>query len=134
MDGRYGTPYARQPAEYVPPTPCIVRAPASTLAQIFQAEGAVGELDPYNAYAFGGPRHTPPYRYLSQITQPHPWDISGWAENLRWAFEQRVLFALSSPDASMWNESPEHMACIERERTQRIWASDELLEQILEDM
>lgn len=121
-------------AEFVPPPPDMVRAVAApTIIQVFQAEGIVEEDDPYNAYAFEGPRRMPPYRYLGQIAQPHPWDISGWAENLRWAFEQRVLFAQTSPEVSRWNESPEHMARIERERTQRIWASDELLAQMLED-
>jgi hypothetical protein len=49
---------------------------------------------------------------------------------LRWAFEQRVLFAKENPEALKWTESPEHMAYIERVRTQREWASDELLEQV----
>lgn len=109
----------------VPPT-------SAALANAFDAEGAVGEADLYSAYAFGGPRCTPPYRYLSQITQPYSWDVSGWAETLRWAFEQRVLFAHSFPEATGWNESPGHMTCIERERKQRVWASDELLEQLME--
>jgi hypothetical protein len=104
-------------AEYVsPPAPPSVarssNAPAPALA--FQAGGSVGESGPYSAYVFGGPRHTPPYRYLHQIAQPHPWDISGWAENLRWAFEQRILFTQSFPGVTEWNESPAHMACIER--------------------
>mgnify|MGYP004510320441 CR=1 FL=1 len=115
------------------PPPVAANLPTSpTLSQTFQAEGFVGESDLYSTYAFGGPRRTPPYRYLHQITQPHPWDISGWAENLRWAFEQRILFARSFPEAADWDESPEHMACVERERTQRVWASDELIEQLLE--
>ena len=101
-----------------------------TLALAFQAEGFVGESDIYSAYAFGGPRHAPPYRYLYQITQPHPRDVSGWAETLRWAFEQRVLFSKDFPQVAEWDESSAHMARIERERTQRVWASDELLEQL----
>jgi hypothetical protein len=105
----------------------------STIAQVFKAEGFAGETDPCSAYAFGGPRRTPPYRHLQQIDLPHPWDISGWAENLRWAFEQRVMFAREFPEALDWTESPEHMAHIERKRTERMWASDELLEQLLED-
>jgi hypothetical protein len=100
--------------------------------QTLQAEGAVSESDPFSAYAFGGPRRTPPYRYLCEIDQPHPWDISGWAENLRWVLEQRTLFSHSFPETMSWSESPEHMACVERERTQHVWASDELLEQMLE--
>lgn len=105
----------------------------STVAQAFRAEGFPGESDPYSAYAFGGPRHFPPYRYLHDIAQPDLWDVSGWAENLRWAFEQRVLFGRDHTTALGWNESPAHMACIEQERMQRVWASDELLEELMKE-
>ena len=125
-------------AEYEPPPPpppSGLTPPLllSTVAQLLQAEGFAGENDPYSAYAFGGPRRAPPYRHLGEIELPHPWDISGWAENLRWAFEQRVLFAQENAEALKWTESPDHMAYIERMRTQREWASDELLEQLAED-
>lgn len=100
----------------------------SAVERTFQAEGSAGESDPYSAYAFGGPRRKPPYRLLEQIELPLPWDVSGWGENLRWAFEQRVLFAREFPEVLNWTESPQHMTRIERERTQRVWASDELLE------
>ncbi|KAJ4989684.1 hypothetical protein SVAN01_04901 [Stagonosporopsis vannaccii] len=153
LDHGRGTPYVRAPvstdadhfpglkgktltvdkAEFVPP-PSQNANPFDlpTLTQVFQAEGFAGEWDMYSAYAFGGPRGAPPYRSLHQIAQPHPWDSSGWAENLRWAFEQRVLFAQEHPDVAGWDESPEHVARIERERTQLVWASDELLDQLLE--
>ena len=111
-------------AEFVPPPP----SQSSSVTQIFQAEDFASESDPYCAYAFGGP-----YRWLHQIAQPHPWDKSSWAENLRWAFEQRVLFLREHSAAVRWNESPEHMECIEQERTRRVWASDELLDQLLGD-
>jgi hypothetical protein len=121
--------------EYAPPpTQSVAHPPLSdTIAQVLEAEGFAGEDDPYSAYTFGGPRRTPPYRHLERIELPHAWDISGWAENLRWAFEQRVLFSRESPEALEWTESPEHMAHIERVRTQREWASDELLELLAED-
>lgn len=122
--------------QYVEPEPHSSTEPtSSTVAQAFRVEGFAdtGQTDPYGAYAFGGPRHSPPYRYLHQIAQPHPWDISGWAENLRWAFEQRVLFEQEHSAVMGWDESPAHMACIERQRTQCVWASEELLEQLLED-
>jgi len=152
-DDEGGTPYARAPvstnaeclgglkdmaltvdqAEFVaPPFGAASTLDLPALTRVFQAEGFAGESDPYSAYAFGGPRRTPPYRHLHQIAQPHPWDSSGWAEDLRWAFEQRVLFAEGHPEAVGWNESPEHMARVERERTERVWASDELLDQLLE--
>ncbi|KAF1927021.1 uncharacterized protein M421DRAFT_93591 [Didymella exigua CBS 183.55] len=135
LDESNGTAYRRGLAEYapLPSPPGITSTPTSlTVVRIFQAEGPTGETDAYSAYAFGGPRRTPPYRRLEQIELPHPWDASGWAENLRWAFEQRVLFAREFPAVLDWTESPEHMAHIERVRTQRVWASDELLEQLLE--
>lgn len=121
-----------QPEFVAPPFDAASTLDLPALTRVFQAEGFAGESDPYSAYAFGGPRRTPPYRHLHQISQPHPWDSSSWAEDLRWAFEQRVLFAEGHPEAIGWNESPEHMARIERERTQRVWASDELLDQLLE--
>ncbi|KAJ8109924.1 hypothetical protein OPT61_g7095 [Boeremia exigua] len=120
-------------AEYVSPPSDIASIPSSsTTTHNSRAEDFARKSDFFDADAFGGPRRRPPYRSLSQIGQPKPWDISGWAENLRWAFEQRVLFAKEHPEAGLWNESPEHVACIERERIQRVWASDELLEQLLE--
>lgn len=63
---------------------------------------------------------------LQNIAAPHEKDISGWAENLRWAHEQWRFF----PDAvgnTGWNESPEQMEMIVRIREQQIWLSDELL-------
>jgi hypothetical protein len=116
-----------------PPTGIGQAPDAAVLAQVLRVEDRDGESNAYSAYAFRGPRRASPYRHLHQVGQPHPWDISGWAENLRWALEQRILFAQIHPEAMGWTESPEHMACIERERTQQIWASDELLEQLLED-
>ncbi|KAF2998930.1 hypothetical protein E8E13_006290 [Curvularia kusanoi] len=130
-----GQPYSRAPAQFVPLPPIIsVTEPMPTVAQAFRAEGFTGESDPYSAYAFGGPRYSPPYRYLHEIAQPDPWDVNGWAENLRWAFEQRVLFGRDHTTALGWNESPAHMTCIEQERMQQVWASDELLEEIMKEI
>jgi hypothetical protein len=93
----------------------------------FSREGQIGENNPYSAYAFGGPRRTPPYRLLNLIEQPDPDDVSGWAENLRWAFEQNTLFRLPHrPDA--WNESPEHMEKIVGSRREQGWMSEELMD------
>ena len=123
----------REQPRYVPPSPNIA-APLATsvVAEMFRVDGVSGETDPYSAYAFERPRRSPPYRCLHQIAQPRPWDISGWAENLRWAFEQRVLFGREHTAALGWNESPAHMAYIEEQRTRGVWASDELLE-VLQD-
>ena len=117
---------------YVPPPSIAAPLDTSVILEIFQSDGVFGETDPYSAYAFERPRRSPPYRCLHQIAQPRPWDISGWAENLRWAFEQRVLFGREHAAVLGWNESPAHMAYIEQQRTQGVWASDELLE-VLQD-
>lgn len=116
----------------MPPPSIAAPLDTSVILEIFQSDGVFGETDPYSAYAFERPRRSPPYRCLHQIAQPRPWDISGWAENLRWAFEQRVLFGREHAAVLGWNESPAHMAYIEQQRTQGVWASDELLE-VLQD-
>lgn len=63
---------------------------------------------------------------LQNIGEPHEKDISGWAENLRWAHKQWKIF----PDAlgnTGWNESPEQMEMIVSIREKQVWLSDELL-------
>jgi hypothetical protein len=64
---------------------------------------------------------------LHDIKQPDSLDFSGWAENLRWASEQRACF-WHTVETEGWNESPEHMDIIARARVQQTWASDELLD------
>ncbi|KAF7447450.1 hypothetical protein Ptr902_12129 [Pyrenophora tritici-repentis] len=105
---------------------------SEALNNTFLREGQVGEDDPYSAYAFGGPRHTPPFRRLYLIQQPDPAGNSGWAENLRWAFVQNTLYRDPyRPDA--WNESPEHMEQIVQIRRELCWMSEEYQEQLDED-
>jgi len=94
--------YARSEQYVQPPDDAImplaeayaeaVRPGNEDLYMAFLREGQVEEDDPYDAYAFGGPRHTPPYRWLYLIHQPDPADHSGWAENLRWVFVQNTLY------------------------------------------
>jgi hypothetical protein len=97
--------------------------------QLFAVEHDAGEMEVVSAYAFGGPRHQPPYRLLHDIEQPDQADVSGWAENLRWAFEQRACF-YHTEQTEGWNESPGHMERIAQIRQKQVWASDELLEQL----
>jgi hypothetical protein len=123
--------YLRSPAEYVVPPENAHEPSASAIAFAFVAEGAVGEINAYSAYAFGGPRQREPYRMLHHIDQPHPADVSGWAENLRWAFEQRACF-WHDVQTEAWNESPTHMESIAATRQKQDWASDELLESLPE--
>jgi hypothetical protein len=121
--------YSRSAAEYVAAPKEVITASYEAIDLAFAAEGAVGETDPSSAYAFGGPRHQPPFRMLHDIAQPDPADISGWAENLRWAFEQRACF-WHAVETEGWNESPEHMEFIAKTRQTQVWASDELLDQL----
>jgi hypothetical protein len=124
--------YTRAAAEYVAPPQEATTPDQYALRSAFAAEHDVGETQPFSAYAFGGPRHQPPYRMLHDIGQPNEADVSGWAENLRWAFEQRACFWHTMPTAG-WNESPTHMAFIAEKRHEQLWASDELLEQLFLD-
>lgn len=124
--------YVRAPAKYVAPPGGAKAQSSAAIDLAFAAEHDVGETDSSSAYAFGGPRHRPPYRMLHDIQQPHASDVSGWAENLRWAWEQRTCF-WHTVETEGWNESPAHMELIAQARQTQIWASDELLELLPED-
>jgi hypothetical protein len=117
--------YARAPTEYVAAPEDASIPPAAAINLAFSTESNVGETDPFSAYAFGGPRHRPPYRMLHDIEQPSPADVSGWAENLRWAFEQRACF-WHAVQTERWNESPAHMEFIAQTRLKHLWTSEEL--------
>lgn len=121
--------YSRGPTDYVAPPEQVTTASYEAIHLAFADEGAVGETDPFSAYAFGGPRSRQPFRMLHDIAQPDPADISGWAENLRWAFEQRACF-WHTVETEGWNESPGHMEFIAKTRQTQVWASDELLDQL----
>jgi hypothetical protein len=120
--------YVAPPADAIRPWVEIELPYEEAINFAFLREGDVGEIDSRSAYAFGGPRLTPPYRWLCQIDQPDPADSSGWAENLRWAAEQHACFRYTyRPDA--WNESAEHMQRIVQIRKDQVWMSDEYLGQ-----
>lgn len=119
-------PYEHAAADYVEPEEVGIAPAEIDVAFAFAAERDVGETDPFSAYAFGGPRHRAPYRMLHDIQQPDEADTSGWAENLRWAYEQRACF-WHARRSHGWNESPAHMELIAETRQRQVWASDELL-------
>jgi hypothetical protein len=120
--------YVAPPADAIRPWAEVEQLYDEAMNFAFLREGDVGEIDSRSAYAFGGPRRTPPYRWLCQIDQPDPADSSGWAENLRWAAEQHACFRYTyRPDA--WNESAEHMERIVQIRRDQFWMSDEYLRQ-----
>ena len=125
-------PYIRAPAEYRAPPTNATQPPDSATTLHSLTEGLSDKDNPSSPYAFGGPRTAQPYRPLNHIEQPHPKDTSGWAENLRWAYEQRACFGLGSR-ASAWDESPEHMEIIAQIRKDQVWASDELVDRICEE-
>jgi hypothetical protein len=68
---------------------------------------------------------------LHDIGQPDEADMSGWAENLRWGFEQRACF-WHTVQTEGWKESPAHMELMAQIRQKQIWVSEELLERISE--
>ncbi|KAG9195161.1 hypothetical protein G6011_00281 [Alternaria panax] len=120
------TAYVAPPENAILPWKKALELDDGTIDLAFASEGRVGETDPYSAYAFGSPRHTPPYRQLYRIELPDPADVSEWAENLRWTFAQNTLFRYPCrPDA--WNESPEHVERIVHVRRNQGWASEEFL-------
>ncbi|KAH9871116.1 hypothetical protein J1614_006690 [Plenodomus biglobosus] len=127
----YGA-YSRPAAKYVAPPEKEVEPPSFAIELALRVEGMADERDRFSPYAFGGPRSTSPYRSLHRISQPDRGDISGWAENLRWASEQRRCF-WQSAQAGTWNESPEHMELITKIRRERTWASDELVEHVAQE-
>jgi hypothetical protein len=118
---------------YIRPTIEYVAAPEGATAPTpeaihlaFDSEGNFGQTNPFSPYAFDESRLTPPYRMLHDVELPHETDVSGWAENLRWAFEQRAYYR-DVRHVEGWNESPEHMELIGQIRQTRLWASDELI-------
>lgn len=79
----------------------------------------------FDAYVFGdGPRTMTPFRplHLISIGNLKFDDLSGWAENLRWAAEQHVTFGETG-----WTECPQHMERIAEIRREQTWASAELV-------
>ena len=110
--------------EKAPPTAGVMSIRALQFA--FEAQhprDPSKETDPYDAYAFGdGPRTRAPFRPLHLIQGVKCADLSGWAENLRWAGEQYATFGEAG-----WTECPEHMQRIARIRQGRLWASGELM-------
>jgi hypothetical protein len=70
---------------------------------------------------FGGPRRSAPYRELYRLTDPPAHDFSDWAENIRWAKEQKRLYG-----STTWTEYDEHLERITEHR-RSVWASEHAL-------
>lgn len=69
-----------------------------------------------------GPRSQAPFRELYRLSNPMPWDISDWAENIRWAKEQWLHFGVES-----WTEYDDHLEQIIQLRRQTMWVSEEAI-------
>ncbi|KAF2450987.1 hypothetical protein P171DRAFT_335396, partial [Karstenula rhodostoma CBS 690.94] len=121
-----------QNEEYVPKPTRWVKPPitggamsSQALQYAFEAQPSSEANDKFDAYAFGnGPRTFAPFRPLHLITVGNLKfdDLSGWAENLRWAAEQHSTFGETG-----WTECPEHMERIAEIRREQTWASAELV-------
>ncbi|KAL1608029.1 hypothetical protein SLS60_002968 [Paraconiothyrium brasiliense] len=117
--------YVAEPTLWMkPPTTSGVMS-SQALQYVFEAGPSPGAVDKFDAYAFGsGPRTTAPFRPLHLITVDNLKfdDLSGWAENVRWAAEQYATFRETG-----WTECPEHMEQIAQHRQEQTWASAELV-------
>lgn len=69
---------------------------------------------------FGGPRTSAPYRELYRLTAPEPWDLSDWAESIRWAKEQHRAFGVKT-----WTEYDYHLEQMTQIRRETMWVSQE---------
>jgi hypothetical protein len=67
-----------------------------------------------------GPRRHYPFRPLADLTDPEPWDVSDWAENIRWAKSQKLHHGISS-----WTEESYHLELIKQQRLDAPWVSEE---------
>ncbi len=77
-----------------------------------------------STYRFnGGPRRHAPFRELYRLTQPYSWDVSDWAENIRWAKEQYTAFGVTT-----WTEYDYHLEMITHWRYSTMWVSEEMVE------
>jgi hypothetical protein len=118
--------YIRPSIEYVA-SPEVATAPTSSeVALAFKGEGIAGDTNPFSPSVFDESRLAPPYRMLHDIEQPEDADVGGFAENLRWAVEQRAYYC-GTRRVQGWNESSAHMKVIGQVRQTRVWASDELV-------
>ncbi|PSN70870.1 hypothetical protein BS50DRAFT_467822, partial [Corynespora cassiicola Philippines] len=116
-------PYKQPAVRWVAP-PTTEDVPSHTaIQQAFFMEGDANESGAFSPYAFYGPRDIAPYRPLYIISPPNKHDVSGWAENLRWAFRQAVFWG-----ETRWCECPLHMDRIVEIRQEQEWVSDEWLE------
>lgn len=99
-----------------------LRVDASTL-YLYAADGCTSRAEMWvsalSSTRFNGPRRHSPFRELHRLTDPLPWDMSDWAENIRWAKEQWRVFG-----SETWTEYDAHLEMITEWR-RGAWASEE---------
>jgi hypothetical protein len=105
--------------------PSNLPGPAADLAGPGFGEDGCGGSDGFAPYTFFGPRDSPPFRLLHHIIRTDVDDLSTWAENMRWAAEQR---ATSGGAAEGWVERPEYINRIAQTRAAQQWVSQKWLE------
>ena len=117
---------AVRPPPILAPAPVLSRDRPKVDAQsifLYAAEGCttIEEMwaSALSSTRFGGPRTAAPYRELYRLTDPEPWDVSDWAENIRWAKEQHRAFGVTT-----WTEYDYHLEQITQIRRQTMWVSE----------
>ncbi|KAF1912951.1 hypothetical protein BDU57DRAFT_589732 [Ampelomyces quisqualis] len=116
----------RQPIYLPPPVLSAnrLRVDSSTLF-LYAADGCTTEAELWasalSSTRFNGPRRHPPFRELHRLTDPHPHDVSDWAENIRWAKEQHAVFG-----SDTWTEYDHHLELVTAHR-RMMWASEEAI-------
>jgi hypothetical protein len=69
-----------------------------------------------------GPRRQAPFRELYRLSDPDSRDMSDWAENIRWAKQQYLFFAVDT-----WTEYDHHLELITQWRREHSWWSDQAI-------
>lgn len=75
----------------------------------------------YDSARFNGPGLNAPFRELHLLSEPNMYDVSDWAENIRWAKEQYAYFG------SVWTEYDYHLECITVHRRHTYWVSEDVI-------
>lgn len=92
--------------------------------RLYAAEGCTTEEELWatalSYKRFSGPRRHPPFRELHRLVGPEPHDDSEFAENIRWAKQQYLVYG-----SSTWREYDHDLETIAQHRRQVLWVSEE---------
>jgi len=115
----------KQPVTFLkPPVLSRDRLVVDELSIWLYAEEGASDLwaSALSSTRFNGPRKSPPFRELYRLTEPDPMDVSDWAENIRWAKEQRQYYG-----STTWTEYDYHLEQITEHRMKTCWVSEECI-------